>query len=220
MLTSKHKHTRAALASQQHHHSHSLHALVAVTRRHVWAVQCPPSGPTDRQGVAGGAPHEASVWGGLDTDRQQPVHPDMADGHHHQVGGRRGRLKNGVCAVVCVAVSASSVCSSARLLAHVALILVSAITDVAKCCLPGNKSRPTVERLPHCLPNTQVGEVKGPLRDGWGLTTDGQLLIATDSSATLYFIDPHTLQVCVVCIRVVHTSCLALMLESVDALTV
>ena len=41
----------------------------------------------------------------------------------------------------------------------------------------------------------QVGELQGPLKDGWGLTTDGQLLLATDSSSTLYLIDPHTLQV-------------------------
>ncbi len=43
---------------------------------------------------------------------------------------------------------------------------------------------------------TQVGEMEGPLKDGWGLTTDGKQLIATDSSATVFFIDPETLKVC------------------------
>ncbi|KAF5832902.1 glutamine cyclotransferase family protein [Dunaliella salina] len=42
---------------------------------------------------------------------------------------------------------------------------------------------------------SKVGELKGPLRDGWGLTTDGKLLLATDSSATLFYIDPDTMQV-------------------------
>jgi len=42
---------------------------------------------------------------------------------------------------------------------------------------------------------SKVGELKGPLRDGWGLTTDGKLLLATDSSATLFYIDPQTMQV-------------------------
>ena len=41
----------------------------------------------------------------------------------------------------------------------------------------------------------QVGEVQGPLTDGWGLTTDGTYLIATDSSTTLYFFNPDTMQV-------------------------
>jgi len=46
---------------------------------------------------------------------------------------------------------------------------------------------------PPSLP--QVAELKGPLRDGWGLTTDGKQLIATDSSATVSFLDPVTLKV-------------------------
>lgn len=36
---------------------------------------------------------------------------------------------------------------------------------------------------------------QGPLKDGWGLTTDGRHLIATDSSSYLIFIDPNTLKV-------------------------
>mmetsp|Transcript_27745 Transcript_27745/g.70722 ORF Transcript_27745/g.70722 Transcript_27745/m.70722 type:complete len:285 (-) Transcript_27745:299-1153(-) len=40
----------------------------------------------------------------------------------------------------------------------------------------------------------QVGQVAGPLRDGWGLATDGKLLIATDSSADVALIDPDTMK--------------------------
>jgi hypothetical protein len=59
------------------------------------------------------------------------------------------------------------------------------------------------KRLP-ALWRLQVGQVKGPLSDGWGLATDGTLLIATDSSADVAFIDPDTMKVCVrVCVRVV-----------------
>lgn len=54
----------------------------------------------------------------------------------------------------------------------------------------------------------QVGELRGPLQDGWGLTTDGQLLLATDSSATLFYIDPATMQVCMLMIAHALMRCL------------
>ena len=38
-----------------------------------------------------------------------------------------------------------------------------------------------------------IGAVKYP-RQGWGLTTDGKSLIASDGSANLYFLDPETLR--------------------------
>lgn len=37
-----------------------------------------------------------------------------------------------------------------------------------------------------------VGEWKSPMLDGWGLTFDGKNLIGSDSSSTLYWIDPET----------------------------
>mmetsp|Transcript_19288 Transcript_19288/g.41693 ORF Transcript_19288/g.41693 Transcript_19288/m.41693 type:complete len:293 (+) Transcript_19288:89-967(+) len=37
-----------------------------------------------------------------------------------------------------------------------------------------------------------VEQFNTPLSDGWGLTSDGKFLIATDSSPNLYFIDPVT----------------------------
>ncbi len=51
---------------------------------------------------------------------------------------------------------------------------------------------------------SQVAELQGPLSDGWGLTTDGKLLIATDSSAVVSFIDPDSLKVCVCGERAPH----------------
>lgn len=44
-------------------------------------------------------------------------------------------------------------------------------------------------------PTTQAAEIAGPLNDGWGLTTDGKLLIATDSSSVVHFIDPVRMKV-------------------------
>lgn len=44
------------------------------------------------------------------------------------------------------------------------------------------------------LPSMQLGELKGPLKDGWGLTTDGTNLIATDSSPVVSFINPTTMK--------------------------
>ncbi len=40
-----------------------------------------------------------------------------------------------------------------------------------------------------------VGTFKNPLNQGWGLTTDGTDLLASDGSSTLYRIDPNTLLV-------------------------
>lgn len=40
----------------------------------------------------------------------------------------------------------------------------------------------------------QVGSFSSGLGDGWGLTTDGQYLIATESSEKLHFIDPATMK--------------------------
>ena len=37
-------------------------------------------------------------------------------------------------------------------------------------------------------------ELQTPLRDGWGICTDGASLIVSDSSATLAWLDPDTLQ--------------------------
>ncbi len=37
----------------------------------------------------------------------------------------------------------------------------------------------------------QIGQLRNP-REGWGLTTDGNILIASDGSANLYFHDPIT----------------------------
>eukprot|EP00882_Tetradesmus_deserticola_P009255 GHRQ01009765.1.p1 GENE.GHRQ01009765.1~~GHRQ01009765.1.p1 ORF type:complete len:308 (+),score=81.53 GHRQ01009765.1:87-1010(+) len=37
----------------------------------------------------------------------------------------------------------------------------------------------------------QVGTFSTPLKDGWGLTTDGSLLVASDGSEQLYWLDPH-----------------------------
>lgn len=37
--------------------------------------------------------------------------------------------------------------------------------------------------------------LKGPLQDGWGITTDGKSLILSDGSADLSFVDPDTLAV-------------------------
>lgn len=36
-------------------------------------------------------------------------------------------------------------------------------------------------------------ELRTPLKDGWGIATDGASLIVSDSSATLYWLDPKTL---------------------------
>ena len=41
-------------------------------------------------------------------------------------------------------------------------------------------------------PVPQISHTHTGLRDGWGLTTDGTHLIATDSSAEIYFLDPST----------------------------
>lgn len=41
----------------------------------------------------------------------------------------------------------------------------------------------------------QIGEFKTPLKDGWGLTTDGNLLVATDSTDVLYWLDPDTFEI-------------------------
>lgn len=38
-------------------------------------------------------------------------------------------------------------------------------------------------------------ELKTPLKDGWGVTTDGTHLIVGDSTETLYWLDPKTLEV-------------------------
>lgn len=38
-----------------------------------------------------------------------------------------------------------------------------------------------------------VTELRTPLKDGWGIATDGTSLIVSDSSATLYWLDPKTL---------------------------
>lgn len=40
-----------------------------------------------------------------------------------------------------------------------------------------------------------VKEITTPLKDGWGITSDGTHLIVGDSSETLYWLDPHTLEV-------------------------
>lgn len=40
----------------------------------------------------------------------------------------------------------------------------------------------------------QVQELQSPLRDGWGICTDGASLIISDSSPTLVWLDPDTLQ--------------------------
>ncbi len=40
----------------------------------------------------------------------------------------------------------------------------------------------------------QVESFSSGLGDGWGLTTDGQYLIATESSEKLHFIDPATMK--------------------------
>ncbi|KAH9570974.1 hypothetical protein CY35_02G069000 [Sphagnum magellanicum] len=39
---------------------------------------------------------------------------------------------------------------------------------------------------------TPVGSFDHPMRDGWGLTTDGEHIIGSDGSANLYFMDPST----------------------------
>lgn len=39
----------------------------------------------------------------------------------------------------------------------------------------------------------EIGTFKTPLSDGWGLTTDGKQLIASDGSSTLTWIDPKTM---------------------------
>jgi hypothetical protein len=44
--------------------------------------------------------------------------------------------------------------------------------------------------LQPCLVGTQVGTFTTPLKDGWGLTTDGSLLVASDGSDQLYWLDP------------------------------
>lgn len=36
-------------------------------------------------------------------------------------------------------------------------------------------------------------ELRTPLEDGWGIATDGSSLIVSDSSSTLYWLDPKTL---------------------------
>ena len=43
-----------------------------------------------------------------------------------------------------------------------------------------------------CVRRPQVGDFQTELGDGWGLTTDGTHLIATESSPTVHFIDPAT----------------------------
>lgn len=40
----------------------------------------------------------------------------------------------------------------------------------------------------------QMQELQSPLRDGWGICTDGASLIVSDSSPTLAWLDPDTLQ--------------------------
>jgi glutaminyl-peptide cyclotransferase len=42
--------------------------------------------------------------------------------------------------------------------------------------------------------NPQVEELQSPLRDGWGICSDGASLIVSDSSPTLSWLDPDTLQ--------------------------
>ncbi|KAH8951116.1 hypothetical protein BDL97_09G009700 [Sphagnum fallax] len=39
---------------------------------------------------------------------------------------------------------------------------------------------------------TPVGSFDHPMRDGWGLTTDGEHIIGSDGTANLYFMDPST----------------------------
>ncbi|KAL6757368.1 glutamine cyclotransferase-domain-containing protein [Haematococcus lacustris] len=39
-----------------------------------------------------------------------------------------------------------------------------------------------------------AGSSQGPLNDGWGLASDGSSLLATDSSAFIYFINPSTMK--------------------------
>ncbi|GFH13244.1 uncharacterized protein HaLaN_09086 [Haematococcus lacustris] len=39
-----------------------------------------------------------------------------------------------------------------------------------------------------------AGSSQGPLTDGWGLASDGSSLLATDSSAFIYFINPSTMK--------------------------
>jgi glutaminyl-peptide cyclotransferase len=43
---------------------------------------------------------------------------------------------------------------------------------------------------PECA---QVEEVKTPLRDGWGITTDGSSLIVSDGSHQLTWLDPSSM---------------------------
>lgn len=38
--------------------------------------------------------------------------------------------------------------------------------------------------------HAQVGTFTTPLNDGWGLTTDGNLLVASDGSEQLFWLDP------------------------------
>ena len=52
----------------------------------------------------------------------------------------------------------------------------------------------SVKRCLSCLCCHQVEELQTPLRDGWGICTDGASLIVSDSSATLAWLDPDTLQ--------------------------
>lgn len=43
--------------------------------------------------------------------------------------------------------------------------------------------------------DSQVGEFRTPLSDGWGLTTDGKSLVATDSSDKVYWIDTSSFEI-------------------------
>lgn len=64
------------------------------------------------------------------------------------------------------------------------------------CTLPAKACMRSRHHVPayadKCLHVAQVGEFETSLGDGWGLTTDGKLLIATESSPTVHFIDPST----------------------------
>ena len=55
------------------------------------------------------------------------------------------------------------------------------------CCMLAFKPEAILPLYP-----IQRGTFKTELKDGWGLTNDGQYLIVTDSSPTLYWVDPTT----------------------------
>jgi glutamine cyclotransferase len=62
--------------------------------------------------------------------------------------------------------------------------------------LPTRTPPPTSspQQTTHALPaRAQLEALQSPLRDGWGLATDGEALIASDGSARLTWLDPATL---------------------------